>query len=178
MEVSRFREELRKGVSDLSRKTDLVVLVHNLSSKVPQYYDSKTSQPALSLLLNEAKFHGIPWVLAITNKFSVSAHQQSMLIEAAIKAYQAPPDLTVVVNSSPFVISAASSGVQSLHSVNDNPGREANQMAKYLPVNLARMSFQKRASVMPVEGITAFRQLVHRVLASNEDMAFEVSAFT
>lgn len=31
LEVSRFREELQIGARELSRKTDLVVLVHNLS---------------------------------------------------------------------------------------------------------------------------------------------------
>ncbi|WOL02498.1 hypothetical protein Cni_G11217 [Canna indica] len=174
LEVSRFREELERGVCDLSRKTDLVVLVHNLSSKVPQFHDTKTSMPALSLLLNEAKVHGVPWVLAITNKFSVSAHQQRMLIDSAIKAYEASPDMTVVVNSIPFIVPSASSGLQSLQSIDDNlVMKEANQRDKWLPLNLARMSFQKRVAVMPVEGITAFRQLVHRVLASNEEIAFQ-----
>lgn len=176
LEVSRFREELQIGARELSRKTDLVVLVHNLSNKIPWFNDTSTSVPALSLLLNEAKAHEIPWVLAITNKFSVSAHQQKMLIDSAMEAYEASPDMTVVVNSCPFVMPTASSNLQPLHSVDDNfVGNESNQKVWLLPFNIARLSFQKKLAVMPVEGITAFRQLVHRVLASNEEMAFQVS---
>ncbi|KAJ8479200.1 hypothetical protein OPV22_022927 [Ensete ventricosum] len=174
LEVSRFREELQIGARELSRKTDLVVLVHNLSNKIPWFNDTSTSVPALSLLLNEAKAHEIPWVLAITNKFSVSAHQQKMLIDSAMEAYKASPDMTVIVNSCPFVIPTASSNLQPLHSVDDNlVGNESNRIVRRLPFNIARLSFQKKVAVMPVEGITAFRQLVHRVLASNEEMAFQ-----
>ncbi|CAL9100147.1 unnamed protein product [Musa textilis] len=173
LEVSRFREELQIGAHELSRKTDLVVLVHNLSNKIPWFSDTSTSVPALSLLLNEAKAHEIPWVLAITNKFSVSAHQQKMLIDSAMEAYKASPDMTVVVNSCPFVIPTASSNLLPSHSVDDNlVGNESNQKVRLLPFNIARLSFQKRVAVMPVEGIAAFRQLVHRVLANNEEMAF------
>ncbi|RRT76723.1 hypothetical protein B296_00013479 [Ensete ventricosum] len=175
LEVSRFREELQIGARELSRKTDLVVLVHNLSNKIPWFNDTSTSVPALSLLLNEAKAHEIPWVLAITNKFSVSAHQQKMLIDSAMEAYKASPDMTVIVNSCPFVIPTASSNLQPLHSVDDNlVGNESNRIVRRLPFNIARLSFQKKVAVMPVEGITAFRQLVHRVLASNEEMAFQL----
>ncbi|CAL9199034.1 uncharacterized protein LOC135595819 [Musa acuminata AAA Group] len=174
LEVSRFREELQIGARELSRKTDLVVLVHNLSNKIPWFNDTSTSVPALSLLLNEAKAHEIPWVLAITNKFSVSAHQQKMLIDSAMEAYEASTDMTVVVNSCPFVMPTASSNLQPLHSVDDNfVGNESNQKVWLLPFNIARLSFQKKLAVMPVEGITAFRQLVHRVLACNEEMAFQ-----
>ncbi|XP_042435726.1 uncharacterized protein LOC122021645 isoform X2 [Zingiber officinale] len=170
-EVSSFRKEL-EGVCDLSRKTDLVVLVHNLSSTLPRWHDTETSLPALSLLLNEVKVCGIPWVLALTNKFSVSAHQQNMLINSAIEAYQAPRDMTVVVNSCPF-ITPTYSGLQSLRSIDDDLNMESNRKVKWIPVKLARISFQKRSAVMPVEGISEFRQLIHHVLASNEEMAFQ-----
>ncbi|KAG2672646.1 hypothetical protein I3843_13G044700 [Carya illinoinensis] len=43
-EVSRFRDELWMGIRDLSRKTDLIVLVHNLSHKIPQYNHTDISQ--------------------------------------------------------------------------------------------------------------------------------------
>ncbi|XP_042438568.1 uncharacterized protein LOC122024090 isoform X1 [Zingiber officinale] len=170
-EVSSFRKEL-EGVCDLSRKTDLVVLVHNLSSTLPRWHDTEASLPALSLLLNEVKVCGIPWVLALTNKFSVSAHQQNTLINSAIEAYQAPRDMTVVVNSCPF-ITPTYSGLQSLRSIDDDLNMESNRKVKWIPVKLARISFQKRSAVMPVEGISEFRQLIHHVLASNEEMAFQ-----
>ncbi|XP_074565710.1 uncharacterized protein LOC141822180 [Curcuma longa] len=170
-EVSSFRKEL-EGVCDLSRKTDLVVLVHNLSTTLPRWHDTETSLPAMSLLLNEVKVCGVPWVLAITNKFSVSAHQQNTLINSAIEAYQAPRDMTVVVNSCPFIIPTYS-GLQSLRSIDDDLDMEANRKVKWIPVKLARISFQKRSAVMPVEGVSEFRQLIHHVLASNEEMALQ-----
>lgn len=128
----------------------------------------------MSLLLNEVKVCGVPWVLAITNKFSVSAHQQNTLINSAIEAYQAPRDMTVVVNSCPFIIPTYS-GLQSLRSIDDDLDMEANRKVKWIPVKLARISFQKRSAVMPVEGVSEFRQLIHHVLASNEEMALQVS---
>ncbi|EEF29329.1 hypothetical protein RCOM_0318150 [Ricinus communis] len=36
MEASRFRDELWMGIRDLCRKTDLVILVHNMSHKIPR----------------------------------------------------------------------------------------------------------------------------------------------
>ena len=76
MEVRRFKEELLLGVHDLSRRTDLVIAVHNLAHRIPQYQQSNTSrpQPALSLLLDEAKALGIPWILAVYNKWRHNAY--------------------------------------------------------------------------------------------------------
>jgi hypothetical protein len=42
----------------------------------------------------------IPWILAITNKFSVSAHEQNTLVSSSVEAYQASPEMTKVVDCS------------------------------------------------------------------------------
>ncbi|KAI7982539.1 Protein EDS1B [Camellia lanceoleosa] len=174
MEASRFRDELWKGICDLSRKTDLIVLVHNLSHIIPRYSQSNASQqqPALSLLPDEAKALGIPWVLAITNKFSVSAHQQKAVIDAVLQAYQASPSTTGVVNSCPYVMPSAASAPQSWGAGDGNSaGRMGPQQLILVPINLVRRPFQKKAVILPVEGVTALCQLVHRVLRSHEEAA-------
>ncbi|XP_072952480.1 uncharacterized protein [Typha angustifolia] len=176
LEATRFKEELQMGLRDLSRKTDLIILVHNLSQKIPRHHQSNTSppQPALSLLLNEAKALGIPWIFAMTNKFSVSAHQQNMLISSAMEAYQASPNMTKVLNSSPFFMPTTGSDLQSLISSDEILGKkEAVSKFNFSPINLVLMPFQRKAVVMPVEGVTALRELVHQVLRSNEEVAFQ-----
>ncbi|XP_062223308.1 uncharacterized protein LOC133922131 [Phragmites australis] len=175
-EVMRFKEELQLGIHDVSRKTDLVIVVHNLAHRIPQYYQSNTSQPqpALSLLLNEAKALGIPWILAITNKFSVSAHEQNTLISSAMEAYQASPETTRVVNSSPFLMPSASNSLQPVGTTTGNlANKDHSDRSVYRPVNFALSPFQRKDIVMHVEGVTALRQLVHQVVLDNEEPAFE-----
>ncbi|KAL6576797.1 hypothetical protein OROMI_011073 [Orobanche minor] len=181
MEASRFRDELWKGIRDLSQKLDLVVLVHNLSHRIPRYSQSGTSlQPtALSLLLDEAKYLGIPWVLAITNKYSVSAHQQKSAIDAVLQAYQTSPSSTEVVNSCPYVMPTAVGESDSLswHATNNRvvppDGTLGGQKLFFNPMNFIRGPFQKKPAVLPVEGVTSLCQLVHRVLRSNEEAALQ-----
>ncbi|XP_077226718.1 lipase class 3 family protein [Tasmannia lanceolata] len=177
LEATRFRDELWMGVRDLSKKTDLIILVHNLSHKIPTYLQSNVSQqkPALSLLLNEAKSLGIPWLLTITNKFSVSAHQQISAVNAVLQAYQASPSMTQVTNSCPYITPGGASAPQSWGSTDDNDsnGRAAAQRFLLAPINLVRMPFQKKEVVLPVEGVTALRQLIHRVLRSHEETSFQ-----
>ncbi|GFQ00133.1 hypothetical protein PHJA_002157300 [Phtheirospermum japonicum] len=178
IEASRFRDELWKGIRDLSQKIDLVVLVHNLSHRIPRYGQSSASQPpALSLLLDEAKSLGVPWVLAITNKFSVSAHQQKAAINAVLQAYQASPSSTEVVNSCPYVMpSAEGDDSLSWRATNgvppDGPIGEFQKLV-FSRMNLVRRPFQKKPAVLPVEGVTALSQLVHRVIRSNEEAALQ-----
>ncbi|KAL6899901.1 hypothetical protein ACP4OV_006559 [Aristida adscensionis] len=175
-EVIRFKEELQSGIHDISRRTDLVIAVHNLAHRIPQYYNSNTShpQPALSLLLNEAKALGIPWILAITNKFSVSAHEQNALIGSAMEAYQASPEMTRVVNSSPFLMPSATNSLQPVSSTSGNlASKNPSNRSAYVPVNFALSPFQRKAIVMHVEGVAALRQLVHQVILNNEEPAFE-----
>ncbi|KAL8516556.1 hypothetical protein ACS0TY_014995 [Phlomoides rotata] len=175
LEASNFRDELWKGIRDLSQKIDLVVLVHNLSHRIPRYGFSDASQPpALSLLLDEAKSVGVPWVLAITNKFSVSAHEQKSAINAVLQAYQASPSSTEVVNSCPYVMPSAvgdSLSWQALNSVSD--GTTGGLKLISGPLNLVWRPFQKKPAILPVEGVTALRQLVHRVLRNDEEAALQ-----
>ncbi|KAH7576416.1 hypothetical protein JRO89_XS01G0058200 [Xanthoceras sorbifolium] len=175
MEAARFRDELWMGIRDLSRKTDLIVLVHNISHKIPRYNHSNASQqPALSLLLDEAKALGIPWILAITNKFSVSAHQQRSAIEAVLHAYQASPSTTEVVNSCPYVMPGAASASLSWGTTNgDSDGRMSAQKLLFAPINLVRRPFQRKDTILPVEGINSLCQLVHRVLRSHEEVSLQ-----
>lgn len=149
LEATRLRDELWTGIRDLSRKTDLIVLVHNLSHRIPRYNDSNGSQqkPALSLLLDEAKSVGIPWVLAITNKFSVSAHQQKASIDAVVQSYQASPSTTGVINSCPYVMpTAASTTLLWGASVGDADGRSGAQKLLLLPSILLGDLFRRKKS--------------------------------
>lgn len=169
MEATRFRDELWAGIRDLNRKTDLIVLVHNLSHRIPRSNNSNGSQPkpALSLLLDEAKSLGIPWVLAVTNKFSVSAHQQKEAIGAVIQSYQASPRTTCVINSCPYVMPSAGA------STGDADERMSAQKLIYAPINLVRRPFRKKEIILPVEGVNSLRQVVHHALRTHEEAAFQ-----
>lgn len=175
LEAARFRDELWMGIRDLSRKTDLVVLVHNLSHRIPRSQQSSASPPALSLLLNEAKSLGVPWVLAVTNKFSVSAHQQKETVRSVIQAYQASPSTTEVVNSCPYHLPGTDSSPQpwGASDSGDTKVTMAAQKLVFAPMNLLRMPFQKKSQVLPVEGVNALCQLVQRVLHSQEEASFQ-----
>lgn len=177
-EASRLRDELWMGIRDLSRKIDLLVLVHNLAHQIPRFSDSNVVQrrPALCLLLDEAKALGIPWVLAITNKFSVSAHQQGAAINAVLKAYQASLSNTEILNSCPYVIHTAGSSYATLSSVvarEDTNKGVIPQGFVLGPLNFVRRPFQRKATILPVEGVDSFCQLVHRELRSKEESSFE-----
>lgn len=177
-EAARLKDELWMGIRDFSRKIDLVVLVHNLAHQIPRYNDPSTSQqrPALSLLLDEAKALGVPWVLAITNKFSVSAHQQRAAVDAVLKAYQASPSSTEIVNSCPYVIHTAGNSYASLSSVGAREDAGKGMIPQGLvlgPLNFVRRPFQRKATILPVEGVDSFHHLVHRELRSREESSFE-----
>jgi hypothetical protein len=125
--------------------------------------------------LDEAKALSIPWIFAITNKFSVSAHEQNTLISSAMEAYQASPEMTKVVNSSPFLMPSARNSLQRIRSATGNLGnRDPANRSAYVPVNFALSPFQRKDIVMHVEGVSALRQLVHQVVLNNEEQAFEV----
>ncbi|XP_039005727.1 uncharacterized protein LOC120133147 isoform X1 [Hibiscus syriacus] len=177
MEASRFRDELWRGIRDLGRKTDLIILVHNLSHKIPRYNhpDASRQYPALSLLLDEAKALGIPWVLAITNKFSVSAHQQLAAINTVVQAYQATPSTTEVINSCPYVMPGAASASLpwGVITSEDSNGRMGVQKLLSAPIDLVRRPFQRKDTVFPVERVNSLCHLVHRVLRSHEEASLE-----
>ncbi|KAH9603655.1 hypothetical protein KSS87_009231 [Heliosperma pusillum] len=176
-EASRFRDELWMGIRDLGRKIDLLVLVHNLAHQIPRSSDPKfQQQPALSFLLDEAKSLGIPWVLAITNKFAVSAHQQRAAIDAVLKAYQASPGNTEIVNSCPYVIHTSGSSYASLSSVGAREETDRGMVPQGLvlgPINFVRRPFQRKATILPVEGVDSLCKLVHRELRNKEASSFE-----
>ncbi|ESQ49294.1 hypothetical protein EUTSA_v10019992mg [Eutrema salsugineum] len=175
LEATRFREEIWQGVRNLSKKIDLIILVHNLSHRIPRYQNSTTQQqPALSLLLEEVKSLGIPWVLAITNKFSVSAHQQKTMIEAVLQAYQASPNTTGIVNSIPYVISGSGSSSLPWAAVNaGNEGSLGAQKLIFAPLDLVKKPFQRKDTVFPVDGVNSLCQLVHSVLQTQEEACFQ-----
>ncbi|VAI57570.1 unnamed protein product [Triticum turgidum subsp. durum] len=175
LEVRRFKEELQLGMHDLSRKTDLIIVVHNLAHHIPQYYQSNSSepQPALSLLLDEAKVLCVPWILAITNKFGVSAHEQNTLISSAMEAYKASPDNTKVVNSSPFLMPSAKNSLHPISSTSGDLEEDSFGRAAFHPVNFALSPFHRKDIVMHVEGVAALQQHLHQVIVSNEEPAFE-----
>ncbi|KAF7825870.1 lipase class 3 family protein [Senna tora] len=175
-ETSRFRDELWLGIRDLSQKTDLIVLVHNLSHGIPRCSNSNVSQqkPVLSLFLDEAKSLGIPWVLAITNKFSVSAHQQKAAIDAVLKAYQASPSTTQVLNSSPYIMASVSEASLSQNVTNEDFNRRIGvQKLIFAPINFVTRPFQKKEIVLPVEGVNSLCQRIHSVLRSREEASFQ-----
>ncbi|XP_045787804.1 uncharacterized protein LOC123883122 isoform X2 [Trifolium pratense] len=175
-ETSRFKDELWAGIRDLNRKTDLIVLVHNLSHSIPRYSDSNGTQqkPVLSLFLDEAKCLGIPWVLAITNKFAVSAHHQKAAIDAALKAYQVAPTSVEVINSCPYVMPGFAGASLSWESTNAEPDKRVGaQKLLFAPINFVRRPFQKREMVLQVEGVNALCQQIHRVLRSHEESSFQ-----
>ncbi|CAA0381662.1 unnamed protein product [Arabidopsis thaliana] len=178
LEASRFREELWKGVRNLSKKIDLIILVHNLSHRIPRYQNSTTllqqQQPALALLLDEVKSLGIPWVLAITNKFSVSAHQQKSAIEAVLQAYQASPNTTGIVNSIPYIISGSGTSSLPWAAVNaGNDGAVGVPKMIFAPLDLVKKPFQRKDTVFPVDGVNSLCELVHRVLQTQEEACFQ-----
>uniref|UniRef100_A0ACD5Z7I0 Uncharacterized protein n=1 Tax=Avena sativa TaxID=4498 RepID=A0ACD5Z7I0_AVESA len=176
LEVRRFKEELQLGVSDLSRKMDLIIVVHNLAHCIPQYCQSNTCkpEPALSLLLDEAKALGVPWILAITNRFAVSAHEHNTLISSAMEAYKASPDNTKVVNSSPFLMPSSTSSLHLISSsIGDLAKKDPSGRSAFRPVNFVLSPFQRKDIVMHVEGVTALRQHLHQVIVGNEEPAFE-----
>lgn len=177
MEASRFRDELWMGIRDLSKKIDMIVLVHNLSHKIPRRNDPNISQqqPVLSLLLDEAKALGIPWVLAITNKFSVSAHQQKAAIDAVLQAYKTSPSATGVVNSCPYVImsSAAASASLSWSATAGNSDQNLGPQKLSFPINLVWWPFQRRNTIFPVDGVNSLCQLIHRVLQTHEEASLQ-----
>ncbi|XP_054783773.1 uncharacterized protein LOC129298782 isoform X2 [Prosopis cineraria] len=175
-ESSQFKDELWLGIRDLSLKTDLIVLVHNLSHTIPRYANSNVPEhkPVLSLFLDEAKSLGIPWVLAITNKFSVSAHHQKAAIEAVLKAYQASPSTTEVLNSCPYVMAGVSEASLSQSVDNEKLNRRIGvQRLIFAPINVVRRPFQRKEIVFPVEGVNSLCQRIHSVLRNHEEASFQ-----
>ena len=107
--------------------------------------------------MDEAKSLGIPWVLAITNKFSVSAHHQKAAIDAVVQAYQAFLTSTGVVSSCPYVMPGVASASLSWGGTGgDSDGRMGAQKVLFAPINLVWRPFQKKDIVLSVESVASF----------------------
>ncbi|KAK8955371.1 hypothetical protein KSP40_PGU000558 [Platanthera guangdongensis] len=162
--ATKFKEELQKGTHDLNETTDLVVLVHNFSQWIDRHQQSShsSSQPALSALLT------------ITNKFSTSAQKQKMLVKSSMEAYGAPPNMIEVINSCPSVVPTVTSCIHAPSPpYSSSMGRLHAQKIILAPINLARIPFQRKDVIVPIEGVASFWKLVHHVLRSHE-MSFQV----
>jgi len=175
VEISRFKDKLWAGIRDLSQKTDLIVFVHNLSHSIPRCSNSNQQRPVLSLFSDEAKTLGIPWVLAITNKFAVSAHHQKAAIEAALTAYEASPSSAEVINSCPYVMPGFVGASISLDAINTSSTKRVGaEKFVFAPINFIRKPFLKREIVFPVEGVNSLCQQIHQILRSREESSFQV----
>ncbi|RDX57940.1 hypothetical protein CR513_62783, partial [Mucuna pruriens] len=176
VETAHFRDKLWLGIRDLSQKTDLIVFVHNLSHSIPRCSNSNDTQqrPVLSLFLDEAKSLGIPWVLAITNKFAVSAHHQKAAIDAALKAYQASPSSAEVINSCPYVMPGFVGASLSLDAANTDSNKSVGaEKLIFAPINFIRKPFLKKEIVLPVEGVKSLCLQIHSILRIHEESSFQ-----
>lgn len=181
-EVDQLKQELNSlSMHEGSKKVDLVILVHNLAHKIPRLHQSV--KPALSVLLDEVNAAKIPSILAITNKFAISADRRQPAAATVIQAYEMSSNRSVVVNSSAYAvheIEGANSVVQE-KSV-DVAGRRlsnlnaimqgATQKMISAPISLIQLPFRRKEVVLSVEGVKTLRELVNRVLLDHEDDDF------
>eukprot|EP01018_Ginkgo_biloba_P014074 Gb_13630 [translate_table: standard] len=185
-EVTQLKQELSVGLGELNRKIDLVILVHNLAHKVPSLHQAHTSahpRPALSLLMDEVVAAGIPWVLAITNKFSVSGDQQNLSVTSVMENYQVSSSMAVLINSCPYAKYGTKSESHAWRSselickepTGKNKMQGVAQRFISIPIGLVQMPFQKKEVDLPVEGVDALRKLVNKVLMSHEESYFETT---
>ena len=94
-----------------------------------------------------------------------------------MEAYQASPEMTKAVESSPFLMPSARNSLQQIRSATGKLKKDPANRSGYLPVNFGLSSFQRKDIVMHVEGVSSLRQLVHQVVLNNEETAFEVHFF-
>eukprot|EP01018_Ginkgo_biloba_P024883 Gb_21829 [translate_table: standard] len=183
-EVTRLKHELSLGLGQLNKKIDLVILVHNLAHKIPclhQAHASTHRRPALSLLLDEIEGAGVPWVLAITNKFAVSADQRKSAANAVMETYQVPSNMAVVINSCAYAVKGTeneshawnSGEINSKEPPGNNRIQEAAQRFISAPMSLVQIPFRKKEVVLPVEGVDILRKLIYKMLIVFEDSAFQ-----
>ncbi|KAI5077717.1 hypothetical protein GOP47_0007541 [Adiantum capillus-veneris] len=178
-EVEQLKQELAfSSTPDGTKKVDLVILVHNLAHKIPRLHHSV--KPALSILTDEVAAAKIPSILAITNKFAVSADRRQSAAATVIKTYQVPDNHSVVVNSSPYAVHEFE-GVNNVDKTVLVAGRRlanlnsimqgATQRIMSAPMNLIQLPFRRKEVVLPVEGVRNLRELVNGVLLDHEDAA-------
>lgn len=166
-DAEQLKKELAVKVGPCAKKLDLIVLVHNLAHKIPQMRAS--SRPALSLLMDEVVAAGVPCILAITNKFGVSADRRQMAAVGVMETYQVPPNLTVVVNSIPHVVHGV---INESQDEKEDAGWQAQRLISG-PMNLVQRPFRRREVVQPPQGVHHLQALVHSVLLEQEEAAME-----
>jgi len=183
-EATQLKKELSIGLGQLNKKIDLVILVHNLAHKIPRLHHSIAAthpRPALSLLLDEVDAAGVPWVLAITNRFAVSADQLKLAAKTVVKTYQVPSNMFVVVNSCAYAVHgigtelhAWNSGEITSKELNGNNRIQGSvQRLISAPISLVQMPFRKKEVILPIEGVDTLWKIIHHVLMSYEESAFQ-----
>ena len=130
----------------------------------------------------------IPRIIAITNKFAVSAEQRQSASASVIRTYQIPSDLSVIVNSSPYVLHQHRVGGDNSSITQDKLGVDVveRRMANLnrliaAPISLIQLPFRRKDMVLPIEGVKNLRDLVNRVLLEHEDATlrvFNISLFS
>lgn len=179
-EVNQLTQELTVSNGQLGKKVDLVILVHNLAHKIPRLHQS--SKPALSVVMDAVTTAGIPYVMAITNKFAVSADRRKTAAAAVMETYRVPSHQSVIVNSCPYAVHGiGDSSTDGLEKVIDERGRRSTALISMVqgarqrlisaPIHLVQLPFRRKEVVLPVEGVKTLCALVHRVLLDNEEVA-------
>lgn len=183
-EATHLKKELSIGLGQLNKKIDLVILVHNLAHKIPRLHyplAATHSRPALSLLLDEVDAAGVPWVLAITNKFAVSADQLKLTAKNVVETYQVHSNMFVVVNSCAYAVHGIgtelngwNSGEITSKELNANNRIQGSvQRLISAPISLVQMPFRKKEVILPIEGVNTLWKIIQHVLMSNEESAFQ-----
>jgi hypothetical protein len=170
-EAEQLKQELAVKVGPNSKKLDLVILVHNLAHKIPLMHSS--ARPALALLVDEVIAAGIPFILAITNKFAVSADRRHAATLAVMDTYKVPPGLTSVINSCPLMIHGIANPLaKDIQDEHRDWGQQAHHILSG-PFNLVQRPFRKREVVLGPEGVQNLQALVHSMLLQQEEVATE-----
>lgn len=183
-EATQLKKELSIGLGQLNKKIDLVILVHNIAHKIPRLHYPLAAthpRPALSLLLDEVDAAGVPWVLAITNKFAVSADQLKLTAKNVVETYQVHSNMFVVVNSCAYAVHGIGTELNVWNS-GEITSKELNanhriqgpvQRLISAPISLVQMPFRRKEVILPIEGVNTLWKIIQHVLMSNEESAFQ-----
>ncbi|KAL3682223.1 hypothetical protein R1sor_000245 [Riccia sorocarpa] len=184
-EAENLKQELSASVGQYGRKVDLVILVHNLGHKVSRLHlhhhhhtgERLTPRPALSVLLDEVQKAGIPLLLAITNKFAVSADRRLVAARTVMTEYRVSPRQAVLVNSRPHTVHGVASETleSSPPAEGPDPPKVQNAAQRLLSnsISFVPRPFRRKEVVLPSEGVKKLTTLVHEVLQSKEEAAAE-----
>jgi hypothetical protein len=116
---------------------------------------------------------GIPFILAITNKFAVSADRRHAATLAVMDTYKVPPGLTSVINSCPLMIHGIANPLaKDIQDEHRDWGQQAHHILSG-PFNLVQRPFRKREVVLGPEGVQNLQALVHSMLLQQEEVATE-----